>query len=390
MYANPSLETIRDMRIVLLLIALFVFPSFVLAERWTHDSISVEATTTTLRLSLKEKVTHSHFLLKAPPRFVIDLKGLTVSKNGAFTPANKMDGIRAIRIGRHGKETRIVVDCESETVCAALALSVESNALLIGLDSHAAPGKNPASFQSDTKKREANRELESPATPSLIVVRPLGSHSSTKTPLPASTALPSPTPTSESRISAPSLTSARHIPAPSPKRGGESPPLVEVSSSSTPPPSTLIATPAPTRDAPLPSQTPEPTVTPVPTPTGPPKVNRIAVVPPAPTGPALKDIAFDYLMPDRTPVIRFAFTTRREYRLTKIDATTYELTVIGTKLGGEHLALHFFPPNDFLGFTFVKPRRDGNNIVIAVGVDYGMRIASVPKDEEIWVKAISR
>ena len=89
-------------------------------------------------------------------------------------------------------------------------------------------------------------------------------------------------------------------------------------------------------------------------------------------------------------MIRFAFTTRREYRLTKIDATTYELTVIGTKLGGEHLALHFFPPNDFLGFTFVKPRRDGNNIVIAVGVDYGMRIASVPKDEEIWVKAISR
>lgn len=87
--------------------------------------------------------------------------------------------------------------------------------------------------------------------------------------------------------------------------------------------------------------------------------------------------------------MKIKLSFRSEYKLTRRDQKTFDLEIPNCTVASESLALPYFPPHDFVGFTFVKVERSGNGVKVALGVDRGVRIASVVNENEIWIKALN-
>lgn len=72
-------------------------------------------------------------------------------------------------------------------------------------------------------------------------------------------------------------------------------------------------------------------------------------------------------------VLAVLLNQRREFRLARLDARTYRLTIPGVGFAGSHVALPFYPPSDFIGFTHCIPKQRDDGIEILIGVDRGAR-----------------
>ena len=89
------------------------------------------------------------------------------------------------------------------------------------------------------------------------------------------------------------------------------------------------------------------------------------------------------------PLVKLKLSFRSEYKLTRRDQKTFDLEIPNCGVSSEVLALPFFPPHDFVGFTFVQATPTAGGLRIAIGVDRGVRVASVVNENEIWIKALN-
>ncbi len=104
----------------------------------------------------------------------------------------------------------------------------------------------------------------------------------------------------------------------------------------------------------------------------------------------ITDIKFGKAPADNMPIVILQFSSKSEYKLIKKEDGVYILSVRGTGIESSRLALPFFPPHDFIGFTMVQARNVGADLEITIGVERGVRVASVTKDTQIWIRALNR
>ena len=100
----------------------------------------------------------------------------------------------------------------------------------------------------------------------------------------------------------------------------------------------------------------------------------------------LTGINFEYSSQDQSPTIKFAISKRGEYRFSKLDEKSYELSLPGYNLAKNHLALPQFPPQDFNGITFVRAGKKNDTIQIIIGIERGTRLSPISKDNEILIR----
>lgn len=151
---------------------------------------------------------------------------------------------------------------------------------------------------------------------------------------------------------------------------------------------THTASVAPTK-TPSPFPTIEPTVA-KPTVTKPTVTKPTALSQILPTDQALTDLVFAYNQRDRAPLIRLLFQRKPEFRLVKKDEKSYQISISDCSLKHDFLSLPQFPPHDFIGLTLVSPKTDRGGVEILVGVERGIRISALPKDNEIWVRLVNK
>lgn len=184
-------------------------------------------------------------------------------------------------------------------------------------------------------------------------------------------------------------------------------------------PTKAVATAAPAATpSPLPSLTPtnqsnneelipelEPTATATATPTQVAAVaTATATATAAPTQPARKTkqvflgsgsllvtgVTFDHNQTDRGPVIRIKTSGRSEYKLSKRDERSFSLVLPNARLSTQSLTLPQFPPQEFVGITFVLAKANDSQVEISIGVERGIRVTAFAVDDEIWVKSVNR
>ena len=95
-------------------------------------------------------------------------------------------------------------------------------------------------------------------------------------------------------------------------------------------------------------------------------------------------------MPDRRPVVKLDIIGRGSFTLERVSQKSFELKIPNCALANSQLELPYFPPHDFLGFTFVHPKQQGANVVVSIGVEHGVRISSLPNQDEVWLRTINR
>ncbi len=291
---------------------------------------SNSAVTILLSLPKKKTVSPELFTIADPTRLVIDIPHLplTIAKNFEV-PAHPL--IRAVRIGSHPDKVRLVVDMTTAPSNLSYQLHPRDDGFTIDV-----------SFSS------------------------LGGPQS-------ETPMPSPTITVQPESTAPPATLSPQTPDAS-----------QSSPASSHPPSIVDAVATPT-DIPVtvsPTDIPELMVT----------VGSATPLPETPTsenlqGQALHSISFDYFEAARTPVVRFSFSERPQYKLTKMSETAFKLTIPKVGLITKQLRLPQFPPQDFIGFTLIHATPRESRLEIIIGVDRGVKINAITKEKDILVRA---
>jgi hypothetical protein len=100
----------------------------------------------------------------------------------------------------------------------------------------------------------------------------------------------------------------------------------------------------------------------------------------------LRDIQFSFQEPNRQPVVKFLLTQNSKFTLVKHSPRVYELTLPDCAIGGEHLTLPQFPPQEFEGLSVIMSKSKGRDAVISIGVDKDVRVAAVAQGAEILLK----
>jgi hypothetical protein len=111
---------------------------------------------------------------------------------------------------------------------------------------------------------------------------------------------------------------------------------------------------------------------------------------PARTGQNLETILFERGAEDGAPVVRIGLTERPTFSFQKADAKTYRLSLANCKVAGAHLALHHYPPDDFVGFSIVEIRQVGDDTEILVGVDHNFKIVPTTTERAILIRSLPR
>ena len=75
------------------------------------------------------------------------------------------------------------------------------------------------------------------------------------------------------------------------------------------------------------------------------------------------------------------------YSLSQRDANAYELVLEKTKLAGEHLTLPQFPPDTFKGFEVLLASQRGENVIIKIYVEDGIRLTPFIQKGQLWLRA---
>ncbi|MBX7138974.1 MAG: AMIN domain-containing protein [Oligoflexia bacterium] len=303
-----------------------------------------------IRSSGLEKV--EPFLIENPARLVIDIPGQKLHKNSE-TALSSSHLLKAIRVGAHADKIRVVIDFKDAATPPYSSKATAGDLILtIG-----------------TPKAE-------PAPSSQPIVT---KHT------PSSTVASSPTPRSAaSAVAAPKIIELKAVPT---ATGTARVPTAAPTSAHTSAPVPPTVTPQPVPSF-TPTSTPTPTVPPTHTATT--LSERTATTNSNPQGKSLLSINFDHVLTDQSAVVKFALTKPSEFRLAKQDDRSYLLTIPNCAVSGEFLKLPYFPPHDFLGLVMVQVSADGPDVKVLITVDRGIRIASVSKENELWVRPVTR
>lgn len=293
------------------------------------------------------------FLIENPYRLVIDIPDQRVQKN-IETALNNSRLLKAVRIGAHADKIRVVIDFrDAEPPNFSTKATAKELIVSFGERRPAAPPHTPPAALSTTAVTAApttaptvKAAVAAVAPPKIVELKPLPT---TTTPAVLKTAAATP--------------------------------------SSTPIPPTATSTPAPT-----PSFTPTKAATSSPTPayTAAPQPERGISEAAAGQPKTLLSINFDRILTDQSAVVKFVLTKPSEFRLAKQDERSYLLTIPDCRVNGDFLKLPYFPPHDFLGLVMVQVSADGPDAKVLITVDRGIRIASVSKENELWVRPVTR
>lgn len=309
--------------------------------------------TISVTLSTSGKLTHSVFPVENPARIVIDLPSSSAPIKKELAVA-KNPWIRSIRIGSHPGKVRIVLDLVQDKI-PEYSVGTQGNKLTlrIGIPSESL--------------------IEAEAVASATGATP--SPTTSPTPIPAT---PTPLPTvgtplqEQIKISSAARTAPRETPTATPSPS-VTPNLTSVATVSTP--TLLPATPSPT---------PLPTITAT-------IMATITATNPTPIsdgGVRLDAIRFDIGNEATPPTIVLVLNSRPTFRLNKVDQRTYKIVVQGASLAREALALPFFPPQEFTGFSHVQSFQRNNHLEITIGTEFGTRLQALPQDNNILVRGI--
>lgn len=76
-----------------------------------------------------------------------------------------------------------------------------------------------------------------------------------------------------------------------------------------------------------------------------------------------------------------------EYKIDQKGKNLYEMTLPNSKLSGDHLSLPQFPPATFKGFEVILANQDGNDVLLKIYVNPGIKIKSFNAKGKLWLKA---
>ncbi|MBX7143384.1 MAG: AMIN domain-containing protein [Oligoflexia bacterium] len=289
--------------------------------------------------------------LESPARLVVDVTGISKKFRSESRPFSS-GALSAVRLGAHPDKVRLVFDFTSASI--STTEKQVKNVLNITVRT--------------TDASEAN--LPAP------------------TPLPSS---PAATPTSEPQLPQPSKLS------PIPK-ATEVP--INTSTPTKVPTTAPTATPTSVPNTPTPAATPTPisiapTATPfiaktkIPAVVEPTKADNVAASVTT-SGLRVSGLSFDYAEPDRVPVLKVELSSKLEFRLSKKDDKTFKIAIPNCRIASKSLSLPIFPPQDFVGLTFAMAQQFGDDVEITIGVERGIRVSALPRDNQIWVRSLNR
>lgn len=75
-----------------------------------------------------------------------------------------------------------------------------------------------------------------------------------------------------------------------------------------------------------------------------------------------------------------------DFKLTRTKPTLYELEIRGAQLGGNHLSLPQFPPDNFHGFEAISAIQQGNDALVRIFVEDGIKLAPLRIKGDLWVE----
>ena len=104
----------------------------------------------------------------------------------------------------------------------------------------------------------------------------------------------------------------------------------------------------------------------------------------------LQKVVFDHERDTNKPLLRLNLTSPTEYSLLKRDTNSYVLSLPSVTLAGPHLALPYFPPQDFLGLSAVAPRQTPTGVEILLYIDAATRLVAFANEGDVFVRAEGR
>jgi hypothetical protein len=76
------------------------------------------------------------------------------------------------------------------------------------------------------------------------------------------------------------------------------------------------------------------------------------------------------------------------YSLTQRDNNRFELVINNAALAGSHLSLPQFPPDTFSGFEVILARSQGQDVVVNIYVEDGVKLSPFIAKGKLWLKVI--
>jgi hypothetical protein len=285
----------------------------------------------------------TYFTLSNPARVVVDVEGPHAEKVKALN--KKLGGplLEAVRVGSHPNRIRLVFDLHSEEKVEFLPGEKGTLRILFGA-------------KKTIPQQKVIAQPTSPGVPATIATTEADA---TVAPEATSSPLPSPPVPIEQ------------------KNKEERAPILEPTPTATP---TASPTPAVAVATATATATAKPTVAAR-------KTKQVFLG----SGSLLVTaVTFDYNQTDRGPVIRIKTSGRSEYKLSKRDERAFSLVLPNARLSTQSLTLPQFPPQEFVGITFVLPKANDSQVEISIGVERGIRVTAFAVDDEIWVKSVNR
>ncbi len=343
-------------KLSLLLTLIFSFDTGALAQhlkllehQGSGFSLSLSGDSQTVELNLTAKdlpaqstsssaeVSGTAFAVENPWRIVMDLDGIAVRKNITLN-AKDNPLVKSVRLGAHSDKLRIVVDLVQEKA-PVFSQSREGDTFRIVIKSES------ADILDVTAQSQLSPVPESP-TPSPVSKSPIPSPLPTNPPPSASPTQPEP--------SATATTTAATATAVPP---------TATSAPVTAAPSRISNSPTPQIDRSL--------------------INSKANV-------SVRAIEFDYLGPQKLPIIKIELNKQSAFKLEKQDERTYALSIPESALAAEYLALAQFPPHDFVGFTHLACNGSPNGVTFKIGVERGVKVSAFSRENEVIIKTLNK
>lgn len=348
--------------------------------------------------SLKNVPEYSVSTINDPARIVVDIKPtISALKNATYPLKENPADVRQIRLGVHKEKTRLVFDLVSK-VAPKIEWKVESGTLQIS--STQISKKAPAASGEPTTNKISE--------PSQV---PPEEHPISATPTPhLASSIPLHSSASSHSIAAVSA-SASNTPYPLPSAAPQSPhpSLLPSAIPVITPQPTAVEDPTPPvlpsvepqieKKSPMPSPAPFPTLLPSAIPETMPPAASPPLVSPQPlsiTGDENGDkqylikVEFVTAGPGQKSYARLSFKKRPQFRLVRKDDRTFILSVSECSIGGRHLLLPIFPPQDVGGINYLQPESKDGSCAISLGLERGLRLEAIAEGNNINLQAPAR
>lgn len=352
-------------------------------------------------------------IIENPLRLVIDLLGYSGSKNQSFTSKNN-ETIKSLRTGTHPDKTRLVVDFNDTNIHSKKAdIRVEKelvdNRTIIKFNL-LKKEQQPLASPDNSAKKLLEMSYPTPLQQESIATS-IENTKNSETKLSSETAKKDSTPlagnsniTPTIALSNTAIANIATIVAPTPtntslSKQHQTTPKTSIATLTATPTitasitatklttSTATATPIATSNTPqtVPPSTPNQQLNITPQPT---QIETAIASATATKSQEIGQISFEYQQPDNLPLIKIRLSQKPVYKLAKHDDGVFLLSVQNCQIPQKSLTLPQFPPEDFVGFRFIRASVPNKACEISIGVDKGTRIAAFVKDYDILVRSI--